>query len=354
MLPFLAYPRRYTQSDIVQSDLAFIEEKVREGKRWRTALALATFYIPVVVLILFVVPVNRFLVIAAIYFPLMLPHWIVSLRTVSLAAEVVERQRDTINSYDVYQFVLGKWWTVIRSRWKPHLVALALRGFAVIGLVMYFFVISYYQCLPGLNGFCYGYYYLSNITIQNLIQFALSNFPTVAISALFLLLFGAVELGASSLIGIIASLLRKNGVKTGMSARIIFAGMAVTLMLLGWAVVQGANRWALSQGHDSMYSNYYMENVSVPLKNTKLIVEALQTIFSAAIDAGTLNSAQFFRYDAAMIYYPLLTLPLNMSIVKAVIVSIAGLCVYVGLLWVGLQWAIQLALQRGAMPPKIR
>lgn len=364
MLPFLAYPKRYTQSALAQDNLTFIGEKMRLGRGWQRALFLATFYLPIPILTLFAVPVNRFLVIAAIYFPLMLPHWITSLQTTALASAVIGQQREPKvwanliqEGHTAYEIVLGDWWAVVKTRWKAHLAAMGLRIFAVLGLVTYFFIIGESQCPPGLNGFCYGFITLESKDISYILRFLLSEFPSVTLSIFALVAFTAVDLAIASLIGILVGLIctPKQVTIIAFLGRIAGYGLLIGLLLLGGSLLPVAKQWATQRYSENSQESweYQTSMITVPVRNFTLSIEGIQTLLAQGMDAGTLNSTQFFRgfnyYYANNISFQWAT----WTMLKGLTLSLIGLLIRACLFWLGIRWAIRLAIQHRATSPRL-
>lgn len=219
--------------------------------RWRFNGFLHPFYVPLHGLLLWGavcaayplwLPIshNDTRLLAAMTVVIFAGHFVVTLRTVLIAAHVVARATESPrrraalsgSRLDARQIVLGQWWAVVRCTWRWHaLTGLLMAGLA-LGVAQHVHASSFYQsCSPSFQFLCYPDFFWSLYRYgpQPSIPFESSQ-PALLKMALAvpIALSGSILAGAlAAAVGIVGALIaRRRRVSPNLLAALLYVLLA--------------------------------------------------------------------------------------------------------------------------------
>jgi hypothetical protein len=341
LLPFLAYPKRYTEGPIAQAELSHLR-KTESRHRWLRpitealfALACGAAMIPFVTFVSGPKVLLLIIMAVAIYsFQL----WVV-LRTLMLASVAIAREKTLENwenliltGLDARQIVLSQWWAIIRYTWREYFVAALLRIVLAYGFAQYCWSITAYTTLSGfeaytcpviMKAFCYGTSPAIGGNPPELLKVVAAVIATMT--------YSFVEAALIIAIGLFAALMLTHygRVVLGLVLRVslLLAGIGLTAML--------SNQQHTYDGKAISFEYY-------AFYGTKLS-EAVQVTASSLVDSGTLLAADLMRLDSenGRVFHTFRTLAS----------AAAGLTIYTFMIWLFLRLAQMIAVRQNALRP---
>lgn len=347
MLPFLAYPRRFTQHAVTAYWRDALHKHRSKGHRIGLWIEIALFIVAFALTLMpFFTPVHTFERAKLIYIPQLLVGGAIAIRTFVCASWLVRQERNaaawqdiTLTGLDARQLVLGKWWVIVRYMWKHYRVLLVLKVFVAYALATHFYYSSSATCTWGLNAFCYGYPTFLPDTIPALrIPFVYA--PLMAIAIMLLILFTLMETALVAAIGLLTTYLwkRRNGVIPGTFLRFWLIFFAMTLLIAGNQQRNLAERKVAVRNCDC----YEAWKAEIQPSYEIDMVETLQTAVSTLMDGGTLMATQFMRGQIGENNTILF-------IIRSLGAAFGGLILNCILLWVFIRAAVKQVVDQGGI-----
>lgn len=366
MLPFLAHPKRYTNTIIVKTELKYLQH---EGDRWTRGWLewlgkiLFIFASGAAVLPLFVyMTEDRFgillILIAVIYFF----HLCVSVRTLLLASNAIGREKQfenweslVLTGIDARRLILGKWWAVVKYVWKTHALSALLRLGLAYGVAQRLNSMGGTENCTGITApFCYvsHNYPYSPVLLSNPL------IPKVIIAGGLCLIFAMVELTFLVALGLFAALLvhRHNLMRSIVSLCFRATLIVCILSFLKLPLANGnynndAFHGALLTMLNQVYciQNYGADNCKIQPDSSSvyhysfaLALEYSKFVITPLADSGTLITADLMRP------FPVIGL---FHILRDFYLSAISLLLFLAITWFCLRYAQILAVRQHALRP---
>ena len=364
MLPFLAHPKRYTNSIIVTAELQFLR---REGDRWSRGWLgwlgkiMFIFAAGAAVLPLFVYMTEDRLgtllvLVAVVYFF----HLSVSVRTLLLASNAIGREKQSDNweslvltGVDARRLILGKWWAVIKYVWKTHALSALLRVGLAYGVAQRLNAVGSAGNCAGITApFCYESHNYSPALLWNPLILK------VIVAGGVCLIFALVELTFLVSLGQFAALLaqRHNLMRSIVALCFRAALIVLSLSFLKLPLASGNYYSDTFQGAlVSMLGQVYcIQNFGVDYCKTQpassssyyydfaLTLENSKFVITPLADSGTLITADLMR--------PVPVIGL-FHILRDLYLSTISLIIFFVFTWFCLRSAQILAVRQHALRP---
>jgi hypothetical protein len=243
-----------------------------------------------------------------------------------------------LTSVNAHQIVIGKWLAMMQTIKRDYLLLALVRGMAAYGLSVYFYFNSAWNCLPGLNAFCYVLRPAQQVSpLPYLVRVPLPV-PSLFFCALALatlILFALLELGLVSAIGVWMAFSARRRLSNfqGVSVRALLAGIAFAV-LIGGNQIQSA-WWQLYY----IGTRNILSTISVPPFVGVAIVETIQSAVSPVLDGGTLMSTNFLRIYTTTTF-----------LLRHMLAVVTGMLTFALLIWLLVRASVRLAVRRGAAP----
>jgi hypothetical protein len=361
LLPFLATPRRYTNSPLAQLELAYLRHLSQQRPywwRWSIGLLLIT------VIIITSLPLYRYMrspdagpLLLTMLVVIYSVHVGVTIFTLFLANSslTIDKQLGiweclVLTHIDARQILLGKWWATLRAVWKWHFAASLVKVGMAYALTQFL-----HNSSPGVYGnpqSCYWPFSTAMCNVSADWQNGSYN-PTllsVVVATGVLILCGFADMALVTALGVLISLLRDQhriiAIIQGFTARSVL--LVVTVIL--WFIIAGLT-WNLLLVESSLLPTHcptgyeftsfcpmFLKFLSV--HDWRQLLETTQLSLSTVADGGTLLAANMMRPQAT-----------NFHLVYHVTVAAFGLGTYIFLLWATLRLAQFAAIRRGASRP---
>lgn len=306
MLPFLAFPRHFTQTPIAKEGLRFLRKQMPARLRWWHMIeALLIMVCLVTAIVPAFIPIFTVRRMLAIYLPTVLLSWLVIARTILCGAALGSREQAlgmwddlVLTRMDAQQIILGKWWATVRYCWWGHAWMIVLRFITAYNVAAFFrFVPAAGQsgvtlgniCPIGMNAFCYGIFgaFPSSIyPIDNLYSPPLFLFGIVGVGVL--IIFGLFELSLSAMFGVAMSIstVALNQPYRAIISRALLVIISTVVLILGTQYYEIVRAEDLSNG-------YGIDGVANDRRVD--LLETIQAAVTPFVDQGILLTANFFR-----------------------------------------------------------
>ncbi|MBX3082076.1 MAG: hypothetical protein KF716_10620 [Anaerolineae bacterium] len=305
MLPFLAFPRHFTETPIAREGLRFLRQQMPARLHWWHMIeALLIVVCLVTAIVPAFIPIFTVRRMLAIYLPTVLLSWLVIARTILCGAALSSREQAlgmwddlVLTRMDAQQIILGKWWATVRYCWWSHAWMIVLRFITAYNLMFFFVFVPGAGwlgatpgniCPAGMNAFCHGI----NPTHVNVFYYIYAQpiFFLGLIGIGVLIMSAVLELVLSAAIGIGGAMLSSstNRAWAPVILRSLIGTLAVAVMVIGSLFYD-----ATFKGMD----NGRWVDTAINLSQDRRIdlLETLQTAVSPLADHGILMTTNFLR-----------------------------------------------------------